>query len=341
MKTKGIRFVVFLQVLPWILPTLPAALSGASAHAAELRTLAGGTVSPGPLALAHGGASTPPELADGPRAAAEAAMARLNAGATSLEAALDGTVLMEDDPRFNAGTGARIRLDGRTIQMDASLMDSSGRLAAIAVIERVKNPILVAHMLLETPHLMLAGEGATRFAHRAGFPDVVPISERAQERYDRLVERLKGKEGKEGYEWFDWRRYWNFPEEIPVELRASDTVGTVTRDRNGTFAVTLSTGGTEFTLSGRVGDVPIFGSGAYAGPAGAVACTGHGESIIRKKLAMSVYEAIEGGKPAMEAVQEAVLDFPQGVSVGIIAIDRSGWGVASSTSMAYGMAGRE
>ena len=75
-----------------------------------------------------------------------------------------------------AGTGANIRLDGKTLQMDASLMTSEGRFAAVGVIERVKNPIRVVRGVLDTPHLFRAGEGATRFAHKLGFEDIGPTS---------------------------------------------------------------------------------------------------------------------------------------------------------------------
>jgi isoaspartyl peptidase/L-asparaginase-like protein (Ntn-hydrolase superfamily) len=111
----------------------------------------------------------------------------------------------------------------------------------------------------------------------------------------------------------------------------------VARTADGHFAATLSTGGTSVTLCGRVGDVPIFGCGLYAGPAGAVACTGEGEQIIRRTLARAVYERIERGTPAPQAVEEAVRMFPERWDVGVIAVDRSGWGVAANRPMAYGV----
>lgn len=291
----------------------------------------------GPVVVTHGGVGTSPALSDGPSTAAKRALARLEADEDVLDAAVEGTVALEDDPRFNAGTGANIRLDGRTIQMDASLMTHEGRFAAVAVIERVKNPILVARRVLDSPHILLAGEGATRFAHRLGFEDVVPESEAAREAYRRRLalvrEKLRLGEGA------DWPALWNFPNPLPPELReGSDTVGTVARDRAGRFAATLSTGGTSVTLFGRVGDVPIFGAGLFAGPAGAVACTGHGEEIVKRSVARSVYEALAEGQDARDALHRALLDFPRSASLGIIAVDRKGWAVAARQAMAYGVA---
>jgi isoaspartyl peptidase/L-asparaginase-like protein (Ntn-hydrolase superfamily) len=302
--------------------------------------LAGGTGS-GPWAVTHGGTGAPPETTDGAQRAADAAFASLERGETALEAAVAGTVVLEDDPRFNAGTGSNIRLDGRTIQMDASLMTDDGRFAAVAAIERVRNPVLAARLVLRTPHALLAGEGATRFAHRMGLPDEVPESQGARRLYEERLARL-AEELESDPQAVDWRDYWNFPGEMPAEMRAwgagGDTVGTVVRDANGRFAATLSTGGTSVTLYGRVGDVPIPGAGLHAGPAGAVACTGDGEEILRRGLARSVYESLREGEAAQPAVRRAAADFPARHGVGIIAVDAAGWAVASNRQMAFGSA---
>ena len=314
------------------------------AHAAALPTLAGERRA-GPLVVTHGGVGSPSSLADGPRAAADTALRVLIAGGSSLDAALAGTVMLENDPRFNAGTGANIRLDGKTIQMDASLMTGEGRFAAVGAIERVRNPVLVARAVMDsTPHLFLVGEGATRFAHQIGFEDAVPVSADAEAKYRLRMKRQAEVFARTDTSFFDWRRYWNFPGPLPADVlgwgKRGDTVGTVARDARGRFAATLSTGGTSVTLCGRVGDVPVYGAGLYAGPAGAVACTGEGEEIIKRFMARSVYERMASGVPARRAVEEAVAKFPARFDLGLIAVDREGWGVAANRDMAYGMSGR-
>ncbi len=319
-------------------------LTGAAADADEVTRLSvqEGDVTSGPLVVTHPGVGTPPERGDGAQRAAEAAFAHLQSGGDALQAAIEGTVVMEDDPRYNAGTGANIRLDGRTIQMDASLMTSEGRFAAVAVIERVRNPIRVVRQVLDTPHLLLAGEGATRFAHRMGHTDAIPTCAEAEAKYARRLARVREALGDPERDSFDWPAHWNFPTPLPEALRdlrrGGDTVGTVVRDAQGRFAATLSTGGTSITLHGRVGDVPIFGAGLYAGPAGAVACTGHGEEIIRHAMARQVYGAMASGKPAAEAVAASVRAFPPTSDLGLIAVDANGWGVAANERMAFGIA---
>lgn len=308
---------------------------------AELPTLVGEVEVAGALAVTHGGAGSPPELSDGPQRAAEAALARLEAGEDALAAAIAGTVVLEDDPRFNAGTGANIRLDGATIQMDAALMTGDGRFAAVAVIERVRNPIRAAHLVLGSPHLLLAGDGATRFAHRMGLADEIPRSAEAEAKYERRLAALTAARAA-GTDMTPWETYWNFPGEMPAAMQAwrrgGDTVGTVVRDGAGRFAATLSTGGTSVTLRGRVGDVPIFGAGLFAGEHGAVACTGDGEAIVRELVAHRTYEALAAGVSAREAVQAAARAFPEGAELGLIAVDRRGFGVAATLPMAHGIA---
>jgi isoaspartyl peptidase/L-asparaginase-like protein (Ntn-hydrolase superfamily) len=318
--------------------------AGGAADSTKLPTLAGAART-GPLVVSHGGSGSPPTLKDGPQTAADSALRVLVRGGTSLDAAIAGTVVMENDPRFNAGTGANIRLDGKTIQMDAALMTQSGRFAAVAVIERVRNPILVARAVMDsTPHLVLAGEGATRFAHRLGFEDVVPVSPEAVAKYQARMKRQAEVFARTDTTFFDWRRFWNFPGPMPPDVlewgRHGDTVGTVARDAQGKFAATLSTGGTSVTLYGRVGDVPVYGAGLYAGPAGAVACTGEGEEIIKRAMARSVYESMAKGVSARRAVVKVVKEFPQRFDLGLIAVDRHGFGVAANRPMAYGIAPR-
>jgi isoaspartyl peptidase/L-asparaginase-like protein (Ntn-hydrolase superfamily) len=299
----------------------------------------------GPLVVTHGGVGSPPSLRDGTRTAADSAFRMLARGSSSLDAAIAAAVVMENDPRFNAGTGANIRLDGKTVQMDAALMTSAGRFAAVAAIERVRNPILVARAVMDsTPHLMLAGQGATNFAHKIGFADEVPISAEAEKKYRARMRRQAEVFGRTDTTYFDWRRYWNFPGPMPADIlewkKYGDTVGSVARDASGTFSATLTTGGTSVTLYGRVGDVPIYGCGLYAGPAGAVALTGEGEEIIKRAMARTIYERMAKGVSARTAVDEAVRAFPAKFDLGIIAVDRKGWGVAANRPMAYGMGGR-
>lgn len=267
-----------------------------------------------PLVIVHGGAGAPPDHVDGPEAAARAALAHLLLNGNPLDAAVLAARVMEDDPRFNAGTGSNLRLDGARIQMDASVMADDGRFGAVMALERTQNPILVARAVIDTPHLMLAGEGAQNLARRIGLPDFDPITPKARQKFARW--RLESPVVSHDA----WR---NFPEDI----RAHDTIGAVVRGSDGHFAVSCSTGGTTMMLLGRVGDSPIYGAGLYAGPAGAVTATGEGEEIIRRFLSLRVYERMARGESAETAGRAELDAIPADIAIGLIAIDRSGaWG---------------
>jgi len=244
--------------------------------------------------------------------------------------------VLEDDPRFNAGTGSNLRLDGGLIEMDASVMTSEARFGAVACIQSVKNPILVAARVMDTPHLMLAGDGATAFARKLGFPEFDPTTAGARAKYARAMAELRGAgDGAYASDAAPWKKaglkpFWNFASEPPD----CDTVGAVVRDGQGRFAATASTGGTVYMLRGRVGDSPLMGCGVYAGPHGAVAATGVGEEIVRRFLAKTVYDWLAEGIAPARAAQRGIAMFPDIVDIGILAVGRRGQAVASNRNMA-------
>ena len=282
--------------------------------------------------VTHGGAGGSREQDDGCQFAARAALDRLAGGSSALDGAVAAVVALEDDGRYNAGSGSVLCLDGRTVEMDAAVMDSQGALGAVACLQRVKNPVLVAQAVSRTPHWLLAGEGAERFARTAGFAIHHAISDRQRAKHARLMATLGGATpaapGVANRAFID---YWNY--DTPPEFTPCDTVGAVVRDAAGNFAVACSTGGSAPSLLGRVGDTPVIGSGFYAGAEGAVAVTGIGEHIVRHLLAYTVYGWIAGGMPIAEAVQRGVALLPEEIDVGVIAVNRTGAGMHSNREM--------
>src|SRR5580692_2470865 len=134
----------------------------------------------------------------------------LEAGSDPVDAAVAGVVLLEDDPRFNAGTGSCVRLDGKSIQMDASVMRSDGKFGAVAGIERTRNPVRVARAVMGSPHLLLQGDGATRFARTLGLGDYDPLTEASLD--GSRAQHAALLSGSAPPEWgnFDYRAHWNF-----------------------------------------------------------------------------------------------------------------------------------
>ncbi len=274
--------------------------------------------------LVHGGAGSPEEWRDGCLLACEKGFSILKKGGPSLEAVIEAVKILEDDGRFNAGTGSILRIDGKTIEMDASLMDSSGRLAMVMAVRNVKNPVLLAKALLNTPHVAVAGEGADRLAEKFGLEPHPGPSEQAIKQYGRIKMILLNKRPEEISPL--WKGFEHF---------ISDTVGAVAMDRNGIFAVASSTGGASPMLVGRVGDTPIPGAGFYAGRLGAVAVTGIGEEIIKRLVARNVYDSIEKGMDLEKAVKDIIYSFPEEIPVGIIAITKDSAAALSNRKMAW------
>jgi beta-aspartyl-peptidase (threonine type) len=89
-------------------------------------------MSAAPAIVVHGGAGAAQEYADGCDVAANAGLSVLRSGGEALDAVVRAVMALEDDGRFNAGTGAVVAPDGVTLERDASVMDTRGRLGAVA-----------------------------------------------------------------------------------------------------------------------------------------------------------------------------------------------------------------
>jgi len=238
---------------------------------------------------------------------------------SALRAVIEAAVLLEDDPRFNAGTGANQRMDG-SLQQDALVAASDGRMGAIACIDSTKNPIRVARLVMDGPHNFLCGAGATAFARERGFPAFDCTTEKSRARYEAAKERLKNGTLRPTEE--RWRG-----------RSMTGTIGSVARAADGTFAVSCSTGGTSMMLPGRVGDTPIFGAGTMCGVHGAICATGDGEEIMRRLCSFRVYLQIEAGVHPQKAVDREVAAFPKPWVLGLIAVSSKGHGMAATDGM--------
>ena len=122
-----------------------------------------------PMLVCHGGAGHTAKDQPGVDKAADAGWNILSAGGSAVEAVVAAVQIMEDDPQLNAGTGGRKRADG-SVQLDAAIATSDGRLGAIMAIEDTPNPIQVAAGLLNESIHILVGEGARQWADQQGFP---------------------------------------------------------------------------------------------------------------------------------------------------------------------------
>lgn len=239
----------------------------------------------------------------GVRRAAATGWGILEAGGTALDAAIAAVVALEDDPLFNAGTGAALNADGEA-ELDAGVM-AGDTLAAggVTCIRRVKNPVLVARRVMEaTDCVLLAGHAATAFAREQGFDDYDPLTRRRRARWE---EARSGGQGDDA---------------VP------GTVGAVALDASGRLAAATSTGGRELKRAGRVGDSPIPGAGNYATAHAAVSATGWGEFMLRVATAKAIGMRIEGGESPEHAATAVLRDMERafGKPIGVICLDARG-----------------
>ena len=269
-----------------------------------------------PSILVHGGAgrgqsSQPALLKTGMAAAARRGWEVLHGGGAALDAVVAAVAVLEDDPLFNAGLGS-VLTSGGVVEMDASVMEGCDlRAGGVCAISGVRHPIHVAHAVLEqSPHVLLAGEGARQFASRCGL-DLCPaeslITERQRQRWlDRAV------------------------------AEARNTVGAVAVDARGHVAAATSTGGVFLKMPGRVGDSAIVGAGTYADDrTGAASATGHGEAIIRVGLAKTATDLLGGGLAPQRAAARALNRLVERTAgeAGLIVVDPYGrLGFALNTS---------
>jgi L-asparaginase / beta-aspartyl-peptidase len=279
-----------------------------------------------PIAIVvHGGAGTAsPErvemLQAGCKEAALVGWQILQSGGSALDAVEAAVRALEDNPNFNAGTGACLTTEGN-IELDAGIMDGRAlAVGAVAGIELIKNPIGLARKVLESPHVLLVGKGAQDFAQEQG------ISRCAFE--DLLTERQ--------YEIWKAMRAANESQEPSYHrrevrsLKARDekhgTVGAVAIDMSNSLAAATSTGGIYNKYPGRVGDSPLVGCGFYADEEAAISCTGHGEDFVRLLLAKRAADFIARGESAREAAEAAIAVLGQRASGtgGLIVVDRLG-----------------
>lgn len=281
--------------------------------------------------VVHGGAGGSIRDQDGCQAAAQLGADILANGGSALHAVVQAVKQLEDDGRYNAGYGSVMFLDSSvdtlSVEMDAAVMDSRGILGAVTCLSTIRNPVLVALAVTDTPHWLLAGEGAEHFAQTRGFEARQGPSPQALKKRDILIAELKSGTAELKYSTAeaatkDKDTNWNYSisREEAVKSFGSGTVGAVAIDSSGLFAVATSTGGCAPSLWGRVGDTPIIGCGYFAGPMGAIAVTGVGEYIVPRLLARSIYEAAVSKQNMKQAIEDAIADFPSDIDLGIIGI---------------------
>jgi len=140
----------------------------------------------------------------------------------------------------------------------------------------------------ETPHVILAGEGALNFALSKGFKKENLLTDKSKK------------------EWEKWLKEKKYKPIINIENH--DTIGMLALDKNGDMAGACTTSGLGFKMQGRVGDSPIIGAGLFVdNEVGGATATGMGEAVLKTLGSFLVVELMRQGRSPQEACEEAVM----------------------------------
>lgn len=242
----------------------------------------------------------------------EAAWKVIQNGGSALDAVEAGARIPEADPNDQSvGFGGLPDREGN-VSLDACIMDHLGNAGSVCYLKNIKHPISVARKVMEeTPHVILAGDGALAFALEQGFEEENLLSENAKK------------------QWKNWLKEKNYHPQGNRDQH--DTIGILAIDQQGDIAGACTTSGMAYKMQGRVGDSPIIGAGMFVdNEIGAAAATGVGEKVLTTLGSFLVVELIRQGKSPQEACEEAVqriydkLKSEEVIQVGYVAIDKKG-----------------
>jgi N4-(beta-N-acetylglucosaminyl)-L-asparaginase len=242
-------------------------------------------------------------------AANEKAFEILSSGGNSLDAVEQGVKVSEDNPDvLSVGYGGLPDNEGR-VTLDAAIMDWKARIGAVVFLEHIKNPVSIARMILEnTEHIMLAGDGAYKYALLNGFRSESLLTEKSIGKYKEWRASNSGKSQEYHTEDFELRPL-TLKEKKKLGINDDgnhDTIGMVAIDKDGHISASCTTSGTAWKLHGRVGDSPIVGAGLYVdGEVGGAVSTGRGEECIRACGSFLTVEMMRLGKSPQEACEIA------------------------------------
>jgi len=268
----------------------------------------------------------------------EAVYLRLQQEISAEEAVLLGCQLLEDEPRFNAGTGSVLQSDGQ-IRMSASLMSGdTQQFSGVINVSRVRNPIHLAKFLQDSPDRVLSDHGAALLLRELKMPDHDALTD---QRLQEWIEERKGNFQRAMANVVATGESSSAAKSVPAATSENEagrgTIGVVALDAQGRVAAGTSTGGKGFERVGRVSDSAM-PAGNYATRHGGVSCTGIGEDIIDECLAARIVVRVADGATLGDAFTRSFAEAEANRrDLGAIGIDCQGaiaWGKTSDVLLA-------
>lgn len=249
---------------------------------------------------------------------------KMRGGTDTLEAAVAGVTLVENDPsETSVGYGGLPNEDG-TVELDAAVMHGPTHQAgAVAALQGIRNPARVALQVMNrSDHVLLVGAGALAFARAHGFREENLLTEKARRIWLYWKETLSDRDDwmpppaaelhPDVIEFFKLARRGRGSSRRTARTgrgyrRPTGTVHCATMNTAGDISCTTSTSGLAFKVPGRVGDSPIIGAGLYVDNAiGSCGSTGRGEANLQNLCCHAAVELMRGGASPEEAGLEAL-----------------------------------
>ena len=251
----------------------------------------------------------------------------------------------EDDPNDDSVGLGGLPNEDCVVELDACCMHGPTRMAgSVAGVHDIKNVSLLAKTVMEhTGHVMLVGEGATRFGLLMGFPKINLLTERSRKTWQLWRESMSND---------DWwgpglaSPNYRFPDTggdntelepliekmekmaarigIEPEFRMAaiervlkpptGTINCSAINAKGEMSGATTTSGLAWKIAGRAGDSPIIGAGCYCDQdVGSAGATGNGEENIKVVGAHTIVENMRHGmlpeEAGMDALQRIVRNY--------------------------------
>jgi N4-(beta-N-acetylglucosaminyl)-L-asparaginase len=247
------------------------------------------------------------------------AMEMVQSGKDTLDAVIAGVNINEEDPEdTSVGYGGLPNEEG-VVELDACVMHGPSRRAgSVASIRGIKTPSKIARLVMtESDHIMLAGEGALRFAKAFGFQEENLLTEKSRLAW--LVWKRTLRDAKGHNNWngdLDAPLKAMFPSADKATLAwawemaqrpPTGTINCLALNTKGEMSGVTTTSGLAWKIPGRVGDSPLIGAGLYVDQdVGAAGSTGRGEENIRVAGAHTIVENMRHGMGPKEACLDAL-----------------------------------
>ena len=233
--------------------------------------------------------------------AIETVMLKIREGSDALDAVVSGVNIVENDPEdMSVGYGGLPNEDG-VVELDAAVMHGpTHRAGAVAAIRGIRTPSSIAKLVMErTDHVLLVGQGATRFAVAHGYQEENLLTEKARQAWLHWKETLSPQDDR-------LPPHTESDRDIGAILapftRHTGTIHCSAIDLKGNLSCATTTSGLAFKIPGRVGDSPIVGAGLYAdNEVGSAGSTGRGEANLANCSSFMVVEFMRQGKSPEDA----------------------------------------